>query len=271
MLISTVFSGLASIALLAKNLNYYIGATVESQGMSIYLSEQIDAGDLKSLLEDFHGDPRVKQVVHRNKSQAWQLLSTELGANSSLLAGFTAENNPLPASIEVDFKRNQVSPDFLKVLSSQLMNIEGVELVQYDDSFAIVYRDLLIYLKVFLNCVAPVLFLGACFVVWMALRLGIYACRAELELKCLLGASPWFLWSPYILEGMLLGLVGAGLGLLFVWLCVSIVKVLLAAHLSLLPMNVMSLNLIEIGLLLIVGLIIGALGGGLAVRNALSK
>jgi cell division transport system permease protein len=65
---------------------------------------------------------------------------------------------------------------------------------------------------------AVVLGVSAVVLIANTIRLAIYARRDEVEIMKLVGASNWYIRIPFLLEGLIEGLVGAGLAVFTVWL-----------------------------------------------------
>ncbi len=102
------------------------------------------------------------------------------------------------------------------------------------------------------------------------IRLSIFARRREVEVMKLVGATNWFVRGPFMLEGVLTGLVGAlaAIFLLFLGRELAVPSILpdnssSSAEVQALPFMWTSL------ILLTVGLGIGALGSGLTLRKFL--
>ncbi len=74
------------------------------------------------------------------------------------------------------------------------------------------------FLNIFGLGMAVVLGLAAVVLIANTIRLAIYARRDEVSIMKLVGASNWFIRVPFLLEGMIVGLVGAALAVFFVWL-----------------------------------------------------
>ena len=101
------------------------------------------------------------------------------------------------------------------------------------------------------------------------IRLSIFARRREVEVMKLVGATNWFVRGPFMLEGVLTGLVGslAAIFLLFLGRELAVPSILPADRTS---AEVQALSFFWTALiLLVVGLGIGALGSGLTLRRFL--
>ena len=59
--------------------------------------------------------------------------------------------------------------------------------------------------------------LAAILLIWNTIRTAIFARRREIEVMKLVGATDWFIRIPFMLEGLLHGLIGAGVASLGLW------------------------------------------------------
>jgi len=102
------------------------------------------------------------------------------------------------------------------------------------------------------------------------IRLAIYARRKEIGIMRLVGASNWFIRTPFLLEGVIQSLIGAVLAILSIVAIQAAVLPRLAEAAPFLPVDLASGTMVQLSLILIIaGMIIGLLGSGLALRRYL--
>jgi cell division transport system permease protein len=102
------------------------------------------------------------------------------------------------------------------------------------------------------------------------IRLAIYARRKEIGIMRLVGASNWFIRTPFLLEGVFQALIGAALAILSVAGLQAAIMPRLGEALPFLPVTMNGQATAQIALILIIaGVFIGLLGSGLALRRYL--
>jgi cell division transport system permease protein len=117
------------------------------------------------------------------------------------------------------------------------------------------------------------LFVIAGFIIANTIKLALYNHRIEVEIMQLVGARRGAIYLPYLLEGVLQGLLGAAFGLLGVFVVYLVTKSLLREA-ELLQLIFSSFTFIPTGSLigtLLAGAIVGVVGSFLAVRRFLSE
>jgi cell division transport system permease protein len=107
--------------------------------------------------------------------------------------------------------------DLLRQVSDAFSELPGV----YDVSFAEDQISLIEQLQSFfgfrLLLLSAFLLVAAILLIWNTIRTAIFARRREIEVMKLVGATDWFIRIPFMLEGLLHGLIGAGLASLGLW------------------------------------------------------
>jgi cell division transport system permease protein len=213
-------------------------------------------------------DPRVKGIKFVSKAKAFAI---ESKAYPELYKG--APSNPLPDSWEVSMKKADDAPvlagevrrDF-KVGSSRFPGVNDV------NAGGVTTKRVLTVAKwvslTFLVAIV-LLVIASTLLIANTIRLSIFARRREIEVMKLVGATNWFVRGPFMLEGLLQGLVGAvfAVVLLVVGKTVALPAVLPHLHggsdVHPLPFAVNAV------LLIVGGLLLGAAGSGLTLRRFL--
>ncbi len=102
------------------------------------------------------------------------------------------------------------------------------------------------------------------------IRLAIYARRKEIGIMRLVGASNWFIRTPFLLEGVLQALIGATLAILSIVGLQALIMPRLREVVSFLPVVTGAGTTVQIAFTLILaGVVIGLLGSGFALRRYL--
>jgi cell division transport system permease protein len=103
-----------------------------------------------------------------------------------------------------------------------------------------------------------------------SIRLAIYARRKEIGIMRLVGASNWFIRTPFLLEGLLQSLIGAGLAILSIVGLQALVMPKLGEALPFLPVGMSGGATFQIAAsLIIAGIVIGLAGSGFALSRYL--
>jgi cell division transport system permease protein len=172
----------------------------------------VPPGAHQALLAEVQGWEEVADAFYVDKAMAWDEYQEIFAGQDELL-----EIDPtiLPASIRIElvaielhqsvkFKLEQHQETVLRVNTAaeqieQLQNLSNV-------------------LNVLGIGMAVVLGVSAVVLIANTIRLAIYARRDEVEIMKLVGASNWYIRIPFLLEGLIEGLVGAALAVFTVWL-----------------------------------------------------
>jgi cell division transport system permease protein len=206
-------------------------------------------------------DPRVKDYVFVTKADALKRMQEkfpELTAN--------LPSNPLPPSYEITPNRAE---DVEAIATSLRPLPAGVEKVTYGKQTADrILRVARVIEIVFLAAVL-VLLTASTLLIANTIRLSIFSRRREIEVMKLVGATNWFVRGPFMLEGLICGLVGSAVAIVLLLLGKELaLPAILGRIESSSDVEALSFSLTAI-VLLLVGLTIGALGSGLTMRRFL--
>ncbi len=153
-----------------------------------------------------------------------------------------------------------------------LMNVEGIVKVnahlEYADGFIRV-RNVVSLVSVVLVAILAVVSL---FIMSNTIKLATFTRREEIAIMRMVGATNAFIRMPFIIEGLILGLLGGGLGFLCVWglyeaVCANLLSGFIGSMISILPFASIMWPMLIV--FLGVGVLIGVFGGSIAIRNYL--
>lgn len=193
------------------NLLASLGGEVE---VTVYLAPELgqdEAHGVRARVEELSKG----QVTLVPPDAALERLRAELGDLGEALSELP--ENPLPAALELRVPPEQRTPEALQALALELRALPGVSGVDYGEQ-AVERLTAIARALRFGSLVAFVVVLSATVVIVAAtLQLAIYSRREEIEIQKLVGATDRFVKAPFLLEGLLQGLLGAGVALLGLW------------------------------------------------------
>ncbi|HET7846315.1 MAG TPA: permease-like cell division protein FtsX [Acidimicrobiia bacterium] len=167
------------------------------------------------LLAEVQGWEEVELATYVDKNQAW-IEYQELFAGQDELLGI--DPTILPASIRIELVAPELHQSVRFKLEAEqqvvLRVTTAAESIEQLQNLSNVFRVLGIGLAVVLGLAAVVLIANT-------IRLAIFARRDEVEIMRLVGASNWYIRVPFLLEGMIEGLLGAAAAVFVVWLAAT--------------------------------------------------
>ncbi len=176
-------------------------------------------------------------------------------------------SNPLPASFEI----TPADANDVKVVAANIRNQKFVGVEKVKDGQQTSKRILQVgkWISYVFVVMVVVLLIASVILIANTIRLSIFSRRREIEVMKLVGATNWFVRGPFMLEGLLCGLVGsiAAVFLLFIGKQVALPAIL--GHIDTTDdVQALSFGLTSLALIA-VGLGVGALGSGMTLHRFL--
>lgn len=208
------------IAILLLGIIARIGFNVYNQAMSIkelievevFLFD-IDERTTNQIRNDLENEELVQDVIFISKDSASAVMRNEFGAGVEELV----ELNFLPASFRLKVDTDAGSGK-IENLVSRLKNLRGVDEVNYNAALLRVMESNLNIFSFVGGGLALLILLAALILVYNTIRLTIYAKRDLIRAMKLVGATNKFIRSPFIVEGILQGIIAGVLGVLSIFL-----------------------------------------------------
>ncbi len=146
----------------------------------------------------------VNKLLYLNKTESYEEAKRIFVGDPVTLSLLT------PESIPTQFKVVPLSddPQLVRSLSDQYRTLPGVEAVALaEDEFQVI-STLSNFIRVVTLVMSLVLLAVAVGLIWNTIRTAMFARRREIEVMKLVGATNWFIRVPFMLEGLLQGLLG---------------------------------------------------------------
>lgn len=241
---------------------------VQFDSAQVYLNDGLEQAQIQKIEKQIRSIDGVKDVVFEDRETALKKMKASWKENGSLLDGL--ESNPLPDSFVVVLKNLSYS----KPVVSELKNLEGVEDVKYYQDIITKLLEVTRFIRTMGFSVIAVLIAVSTFIIANTIKLAVAARRREINIMKYVGATNWFIRWPFLVEGTILGLLGAFTAALIIFIVyrytygmfTSRFYVLIAAYIV--PVQAIMGDLLIIFSVLGAG--IGALGSINAMRRFLN-
>ncbi|MBI3970026.1 MAG: ABC transporter permease [Chloroflexi bacterium] len=255
---------LNAFVIVLSNLNVALHALEQKVDLIVYLKDDVGPAEGIALADRLRSETDVLQAVYLSKDEAMARLKAQLADRTDLLEMVTG--NPLPATVEVRLR----DPSRIPALASSLRTLPYVEEVPVQQDVL----DNLLRISRFTRIAGAVMVAGllgvTLFVIVNTIRLAVYSRRQEIEIMKLVGATDWFIRWPFVLEGVLYGLIGATTAVLLVGAAYRPMQAQFLSLVQFLPVNLDPTFPLKLsGLTAAVGVAIGAAGSYISVRRFL--
>ncbi|NLJ78864.1 MAG: ABC transporter permease [Tissierellia bacterium] len=204
-----VILGLVLIMILSIN-NVVVEAKNKFDEIQVFLEDDISTDELHRLEDTIRNSEEVLSVMYQTKDQALEIMKEEWQEDSYLLEGL--EENPLPNAFKVKVKDIEYSD----LVVDRVKELEGVEDIVY-------YKDIIDRLVLFAGyirlgglAIIGILMIISIFIISNTIKITVSARKNEIGIMKYVGATNGYIRGPFIIEGVLFGLIGAILSVLVV-------------------------------------------------------
>ncbi|MGJ0845093.1 permease-like cell division protein FtsX [Tissierella praeacuta] len=204
-----IILGIVLILILSIN-NLVLEVKTKFDEIQVFLELDLEDKDIGIIEEAIKSKEGVLSVVFRSKEQGLEIMKEEWEGDSYLLDGL--EENPLQNSYIIQLQDIKYADSVVK----ELKTIKGIEDVKY-------YKDIIDKLMIIANyirvggiVVIGVLVLVSVFIISNTVKITVASRRREINIMKYVGATNGYIRGPFIIEGVLFGLIGAALSIVVI-------------------------------------------------------
>ncbi len=259
-IMSIALSALAFFLIATANLNR-VGTELRSRlELEAFLDKSLNVAAAKQIEQQIRSLEGIESVQYISKADAAKILKSIMGVDDLF---DLINTNPLPASFKIKLKPEYRITEFTEAISKSLRDIEGIDDVNYPkdilqalDEKTETFHSITLGIGIFSA-------LAAILLVSNTIKLSIYAKRDLIKTMKLVGAKSSFIAAPFLIEGVVQGLVGGGLAVLFSKAMVYGIR----KHL----ITGISADAFIYGIIISTGVVLGLIGSGLSIRFFLKE
>lgn len=188
------------------NVEHHMRRGTDQADIAVYIKDK-SANDSKAVAvvtDRILTSGSVRQVVWVDKDSAWQRISGYYG--KELLDAI--DDNPLPASLEIFLDEDARSQERVAELTHRFEEYPEVESVRYSHEWIDLVERFRLYFWVGATTLAIIMLFILYFMISNTIKLTIYARRELVQHMQVVGATALFIKMPFILEGILQGVIG---------------------------------------------------------------
>ena len=202
-----------TVTLIAYNIDLSIEELQQSNEIVVFIDDSLTTREAKALGSQFNRIDNIATVEFEDRDVALEKYREKLGEDASILNNYNSANNPLRNSFIFTLK----DPTLAEETIEQIAAVDGTDYIRADEE---VISKLIQVQRVF-NIVALAMVIGlaviSIFIIANTVKLAMFARREEISIQKMVGATNWFIRWPFVIEGMVLGLLAGGLAFLAEW------------------------------------------------------
>ena len=271
--IASIFTVMASLLvlgvflILSINLNSGVVKVQDSYELIVIMDEKTSENGMMSIGNQIRKIENVKGATLSRNSERLEDIKLQLG-DKAHLADRYKDDNPLRNWYMVTLEDLSQSNEVVE----KLEQIDGVERVKQNEDTINSLVTIATYIKNFSLWMIIALAIVSIFIISNTIKLTVYTRRKEINIMKFVGATDWFIRWPFIIEGIIIGILGSCIAVGLVLLCynflIGIIGSIGIEFFTLKPMN--EILSVVLGSSFGLGAILGGVGSYIAVRKHLN-
>jgi cell division transport system permease protein len=265
--ISTVFISLFLVGgalLVGEQVRLMTGEWAQKVEVSVFLREDVSDEERDALEQKIQDIPEVQTYYYETQEEAYERFREQFRDSPSLIDNVDA--SAMPESFRIKLTDASKFP----VIRARLAGDPAIDEVK--DEQAVLKKLLAVtsVLRTGVLAVAVIMLLSAAGLIGNTVRMAVFARRKEIAIMKLVGATNWFIRVPFLIEGMVQGLLGGVFAVLAIFAMKFLFIDPLRGQIDFIPSWVDTQEILfTVPILLGVGMVIAAVASLLAMRRFL--
>lgn len=196
---------------LVANVQYMVKKAETTVGITVFFDETMPQAEIEKLGSEIKVRPEIKEIRFITAEEAWESFKKDYFKDQENLAEGFADDNPLAGSASYEIFLNDIADQGQIV--AYLNTIEGVRKVNYSNDMAAGLSSLNTMLGLLSAVIIGILLAVAIFLISNTISTAAAFRKNENKIMRLIGATNFMIRAPFVVEGIIIGFVGAALPL----------------------------------------------------------
>lgn len=215
---------------LSNNFQHIAKQIQKNLAIVAFLEKDASDENINAIKIRLENSPYIEDVLYITSKQAKENFRKKFPELKDVVDNL--ELNPFPPSFEAVVKKNILSYDETIDLVNEIKNMPGIEDVQFNKDWLERIQAFSRLSKAVGFFLGGILVLASFFIISNVIKLNVLARKTEIEILRLTGATNLFIRTPFLIEGIILGLLGSLLSLLVLIIIIKTFPVYLGASLG---------------------------------------
>lgn len=254
--------------MLSENINHFVDDIKSEQGFQVFLKTDATDEEIQEVGDKIRQIDAVSTVEFKDKEYAYNFMKEKFGESADLLEGYGYDF--YSTSYIVTLTDLRLSKD----VQNQISQFDNVKKIQSSDETVTTLLNVANGIKIVTAVILVLLVIISIFIISNTIKLTVHARRKEISIMKYVGATNNFIRWPFIVEGMIIGILASIISIIIVGGAYSVLaeqavnsSFMLKIGLNLLSFKDMISSIIVVYMLLGIG--IGALGSVISMRKYL--
>ncbi len=203
---------IVAIAIMASlNINNFTDEIEKDLTIVVFLDRDADANDIKDVKRELDKISNVEKITFISKDEVKEQMREESEVFAKVLDGYDEGESPLKDTYQVKVKEIEK----IKVTADRIKKVDSVSVVRYGEGMVEKLVSAFTSIKNVTYGVVIALIVVTVFLIVNTIKLTISARKREIGIMRLVGASNFTIKTPFIIEGMILGVLGSIIPIIF--------------------------------------------------------
>ena len=256
--------------LIGENVNYMVKEIEAEQGMQVFMIKDATEEQIKKLGEQIKELDYVAKTEFVSKEQAYNIVKEKYGDYGRFLEGYTIEKNPFKVSYVVTLTDLSKSEE----VKTQIEKFENVNNIEMRDKTINALVSIANGIRWISAGILVLLIVISIFIIANTIKLTVHARRKEISIMKYVGATNSFIRWPFVVEGILIGIVSAMISILILGVSYNFIvgKIMESSVTSMINITLLQFSDIfglVVAVYLGLGIGIGCIGSAISMRKYL--
>lgn len=248
------------------NIGSVIGAISSNVQVTAYVDRNLEKYEVDSIVSRISKLRGVSDVKFLSRESAWKQFREEYGATMKL--DDAVSDNPLPDTFIIEVQ----IPELVQSVAKQVSGMPAISEVRFSGKLIDQVEHLASAVRIGGLILVCMLSVATLLIVMNTIRLTVIAREKDISIMKLVGATNTFIKWPFIIEGLIIGIIGSAFSFAILKTTYYLVLIQVSQALPFLPLISDQKQLIAVYLIVgCVGVFLGMLGGYISVSKSLKE
>jgi len=198
--------------LISLNINNFTKLIKEDVTIVVFVDKEVPESGINTIHAKIDSIANVSSIEYKTKEQLRQDMQSSSSKLDAIMKEWTEEENPLMNTFEIKVK----DIEKLKETATVIEKIEGVNSINYGEAMVNQFLSAFKIIEKATIVAVVLLIIVTVFLIVNTIKLTIFSRKREISIMRLVGAGNFSIKMPFVVEGMILGVIGSIIPILIV-------------------------------------------------------